>query len=229
MGAKSMTPTKDMSPKHKRIIDLLTAEDLTIRQAAQRLGVTISSVYYACRKYKHKRHNKRHKRIIDLLTAEDLTIRQAAERLGMSTNSVSYACHKYKLKYVNVYKRNRKTSTASKKISPTHKRVIDLLTAEDLTIPQATQRLGLSRSIVAYACQKYKLKYVNAHRNRIRIPELMDREWLYQKVTVEGLSCPEVADLLGCSRQYVHQRVVLMGIRRDAPAAPTKLAGSPVL
>jgi len=218
-----------MNPKHKRIIDLLRAENLTIHQAAERLGVSISSVCYARRKYKHTRRNKRHERIIDLLTAEDLTIRQAAERLGVARSSVDYACRKYKLKYVNTNRTNAKSRTP-RKIHPKHKRVIDLLTAEDLTIDQAVERLGVRRSIVTYACRKYKLKYVHAKVSRI--PELMDREWLYQKVVVEGLSCPEVADLLGCSRQYVHQRVVLMGILqagKAGPAAPTTLAGSPVL
>ena len=116
-------------------------------------------------------------------------------------------------------------------MSPKHKRIIDLLTAEDLTINQAVERLGVPRGIVCYACQKYKLKYVNAH-NLNRIPELMDREWLYQKVTVEGLSYQEVADLLGCSRQYVHQRVDAFGIPRAgeaSPVDPTKLAGRPAL
>ncbi len=116
-------------------------------------------------------------------------------------------------------------------MSPKHKRIIDLLTAEDLTIRQAAERLGVSVSSVHYAARKYNLKFLRAH-NLNRIPELADPKWLYQKVTVEGLTYQEIADLLGCSRQYVHQKVNEFGILRAGeagPADPTKLAGRPSL
>ncbi len=101
--------------------------------------------------------------------------------------------------------------TPRRSISPKHQRIIDLLTAEDLTVRQAAERLGMSTSSVYYACNKYKLKYRNAP-SRNRIPELVDREWLYQKVAVEGLNYKEIGDLMGCSRQYVHQKVNEFGM-----------------
>ena len=223
-----MAPTKGISPKHKRIIDLLTAEDLTTRQAAERLGVSASSVWYACRRYKLKTlraHNLN--RIPELsdptwlrqkVTVEGLTYQEVANLLGCSRQYVQQRVDAFGI-------------PRAEDIRPKHQRIIDLLTAEDLTIRQAAERLGVSISSVNYACSKYKLKYLNAH-NLNRIPELMDREWLYQKVTVEGLSYQEVADLLGCSRQYVHQRVDAFGIPRAGEAGPvdsTKLAGRPSL
>ena len=119
----------------------------------------------------------------------------------------------------------------TKSISPKHKRIIDLLTAEDLTTRQAAERLGVSASSVWYACRKYRLKHLCAH-DLNRIPELSDPKWLGQKVTVEGLTYPEVADLVDCSRQRVHQKVTEFGILRAGeagPADPTKLAGRPSL
>jgi len=116
-------------------------------------------------------------------------------------------------------------------MSPKHKRIIDLLSSEDLTIREAAERLDVSVSSVHYTCRKYGLKFVRAH-SRSRIPELADKNWLKQKVTVEGLTYQEIADLLGCSRQYVHQKVTAYGIRRAGevgPADPTRLAGRPTL
>ena len=110
---------------------------------------------------------------------------------------------------------------------PKHQRIIDLLRAEDLTVRQTAERLGISLSTIQYACSKYNVKYVSAN-DRNRIPQLMDRDWLYQKVTVEGLTYQEVGDLVSCSRQYVQQRVAIFDIPRagDAgPADPDKLAG----
>lgn len=112
-----------------------------------------------------------------------------------------------------------------------HKRIVDLLSAEKLTIREASERLGISISSVHYACRKYGLKFVRAH-SKHRIPELADRKWLYRKVAVEGLTYQEIADLLGCSRQYVHQKVNEYGVPRAGevvPADPAKLAGRPTL
>ena len=116
-------------------------------------------------------------------------------------------------------------------MTPKHKRIVDLLTSEELTIREAAERLGVSISSVHYACRKYSLRFVRAH-SKNRIPELADRNWLYQKVTVEGLTYQEIANLLGCSRQYVHQKVNEYDIPRAGertPADPTKLAGRPSL
>jgi len=106
-----------------------------------------------------------------------------------------------------------------------------LLSSEDLTIRGAAERLGVSVSSVHYACRKYDLKFVRAH-SLNRIPELADQDWLYEKVTIEGLTYQEIADLLGCSRQYVHQKVNEFGILRAGeagPADPSRLAGRPQL
>jgi len=116
-------------------------------------------------------------------------------------------------------------------ISPKHKEIIDLLSSEQVTLREAAERLGVSISSVSYACRKYGLKAVRA-RGRNRFPKLADRNWLHQKVTVEGLTYQELADLLGCSRQYVHQKVEEHGIRRageTGPVDPTRLAGRPSL
>ena len=116
-------------------------------------------------------------------------------------------------------------------VSRRHRRVIDLLSSEELTLREASERLGISVSSVSYACRKYHLKYIRAH-SRKRFPKLEDRNWLYHKVAVEGLTYQELADLLGCSRQYVHQKVEEYGIRRAGEAGPvdlTKLAGRPTL
>ena len=116
-------------------------------------------------------------------------------------------------------------------VSRRHRRVIDLLSSEDLTLREASERLGISVSSVSYACRKYNLKYVRAHSRR-RYPKLADRNWLHRKVAIEGLTYQELANLLGCSRQYVHQKVEEYGIRRageTGPVDPTRLAGRPEL
>ena len=116
-------------------------------------------------------------------------------------------------------------------MSPKHKRIVDLLSSEDLTIREAAEKLGISISSVHYACRKYKLKFVRAH-SKNRIPELADRRWLHRKVAIEGLTYQEIADLLGCSRQYVHQKAIEYKIPRAGelvPADLTKLAGRPTL
>ena len=116
-------------------------------------------------------------------------------------------------------------------MSAKHKKIVDLLSSEELTIREAAERLGVSVSSVHYAARKYDLKFVRAH-SKNRIPELADKRWLKQKVTIEGLTYQEIADLLGCSRQYVHQKVNEYGVPRAGevePADPTRLAGRPTL
>ena len=116
-------------------------------------------------------------------------------------------------------------------MSPKHKKIVDLLSSEELTIREAAERLGVSISSVHYVCRKHDLRFVRAH-SKNRIPELADRRWLHRKVAIEGLTYQEIADLLGCSRQYVHQKVIEYKIPRAGelvPADLTKLAGRPTL
>ena len=138
---------------------------------------------------------------------------------------------RFRRQYRGLWHTGDTSMAPTKSKSPKHQRIIDLLTAEDLTIRQAAERLGVSISSVHYASRKYKLKFLRAH-NLNRIRELADPAWLARKVTVEGLTYQEIADLLDCSRQYVHQKVTEFGILRageDGPADPTKLAGRPSL
>lgn len=51
-------------------------------------------------------------------------------------------------------------------------------------------------------------------RRRPKYLELADRTWLYQKLVVEDLTYQRIADLIGCSRQRVHQRAKQFALRR---------------
>ncbi|MDY6913809.1 MAG: helix-turn-helix domain-containing protein [Planctomycetota bacterium] len=62
-----------------------------------------------------------------------------------------------------------------------------------------------------------------AEQVRRKIPELADPEWLRQKLIVEGLTYQRIGDLVGCSRQRVHQRAQQFGLHRPRrPAASRK-------
>ena len=116
-------------------------------------------------------------------------------------------------------------------VSRNHRKIIDLLSSEDLTRREVSERLGVSVGVVSYACQKYGLKFVREP-SKSRFPKLRDRNWLYRKVAIEGLTPLELADLLGCSQQYVRQKVEEYGIWRageSGPVDPTKLASWPTL
>ena len=54
-------------------------------------------------------------------------------------------------------------------------------------------------------------------------PKIADRQWLYEKRVVEGLTYQQIADIVGCSRQRVHQRAVRYGLceSSSSPTSPT--------
>jgi len=116
-------------------------------------------------------------------------------------------------------------------VSPKHRKIIELMSSEDLTFIEASERLGVSVGSIKYACQKYGLKFVRKP-SKTRFPKLRDRNWLYRKVVTEGLTYQEVANLLGCSRQYIDQKVKEYDIPcpgQAGPVDPTRLAGRPTL
>ncbi len=99
-----------------------------------------------------------------------------------------------------------------RKMKEKHKTILDAVAAENLTMKEAATRFGVSYATVQYICSKYG---VIARRDYAppKIPLLADKEWLKQKVCVEKLSYQAIADMVGCSRQRVHQRVKEHGLK----------------
>ena len=54
---------------------------------------------------------------------------------------------------------------------------------------------------------------------RKSIPELSDPEWLRQKLLVQDMTYQQVADEVGCSRQWVHQKARQLGLLRPKRVA----------
>jgi predicted RNA-binding Zn-ribbon protein involved in translation (DUF1610 family) len=55
---------------------------------------------------------------------------------------------------------------------------------------------------------------VRGTKKRAKYPQLGDQEWLTSKYVTEGLSCPQVAELIGCTASAVELRLEQYGIPR---------------
>lgn len=106
----------------------------------------------------------------------------------------------------------------TKKIRPKdrHKVIVDAVIADKLTAKETAARFGLTLAGIYYICRKYGIKPRKRRKDYLpsKYPEIADKEWLRAKFVDEYLTYQAIADMVGCSRQRVHQRVLEFGLTR---------------
>ncbi|MDP6546150.1 MAG: hypothetical protein QGH60_19400 [Phycisphaerae bacterium] len=106
----------------------------------------------------------------------------------------------------------------TKKIRPKdrHKAIVDAIVADNLTAKETAARFGLTLAGIYYICRKYEIKPRKRRKDYLpsKYPQIADEEWLRQKFVDEYLTYQAIADMVGCSRQRVHQRVLEFGMTR---------------
>ena len=97
-----------------------------------------------------------------------------------------------------------------------HKSIIDAVIADNLTAKETAERFGLTLAGIYYICRKYNIKPRKRRKDYLpsKYPMIADKEWLRVKFVDEYLTYQAIADLVGCSRQRVHQRVLEFGLTR---------------
>lgn len=97
-----------------------------------------------------------------------------------------------------------------------HKAIIDAILGDKLTAKEAAERFELTLAGIYYICRKHNIKPRKRRKDYLpsRYPEIADKEWLRQKFVDEYLTYQAIADLVGCSRQRVHQRVLEFSMTR---------------
>ena len=97
-----------------------------------------------------------------------------------------------------------------------HKAIIDAILVDKLTAKEAAERFSLTLAGIYYICRKHEIKPRKRRKDYLpsKYPEIADKEWLRLKFVDEYLTYQAIADLVGCSRQRVHQRVLEFGMTR---------------
>ena len=130
-------------------------------------------------------------------------MKETAAKVGMNEGVVRYVCIRYHIKARRGY--------GTLEGRARHKRILNALKNEDLTVDETATKLNVTPSKVRYVCNLYGFRPRKGYLPSI--PELADAEWLRRRIVVERRTFQQVADMVGCSRQRVHQRLLQFGIR----------------
>ena len=97
-----------------------------------------------------------------------------------------------------------------------HKTIVDAIVADKLTAKETAARFDLTLAGIYYICRKYEVKPRKRRKDYLpsKYPQIAVKEWLRQKFVDEYLTYQAIADMVGCSRQRVHQRVIEYGLTR---------------
>jgi len=97
-----------------------------------------------------------------------------------------------------------------------HSTIVNAIVTENLTAKEASARFGLTLAGIYYICRKHKIKPRKRRKDYLpsKYPQIADKEWLKKKFVDEYLTYQAIADMVGCSRQRVHQRVLEFGLTR---------------
>ena len=95
--------------------------------------------------------------------------------------------------------------------------ILNAVASDNLTVREAADRFGSSVSRIYAMCKKFGV--VPRAGRPPRCPQLADREWLHRKIIIENMAYREVAEIVGCSRQRVHQKAKLFDLCRPRKVA----------
>jgi len=102
------------------------------------------------------------------------------------------------------------------KLRDRHKVIVDAIVGEKLTAKEASDRFSLTLAGIYYICRKHGIKPRKRRKDYLpsKYPQIADEKWLRKKFIGEYLTYQAIADMVGCSRQRVHQRVLEFGLTR---------------
>ncbi len=102
----------------------------------------------------------------------------------------------------------------------THTEILEIITEEHLTAREAAERFGKTVSHIHYLCAKHA---VIPEPGRVPVfPDIANPDWLKQKLVDEDLSCREIAEMVGCSRQHVYQKAKEFDLPRKKIRIPKR-------
>ncbi|MDP6545070.1 MAG: hypothetical protein QGH60_13855 [Phycisphaerae bacterium] len=97
-----------------------------------------------------------------------------------------------------------------------HKAIVQAVQEDNLTAKETAERFGLTLAGIYYICRKHNIKPRKRRKDYLpsKYPKIADKDWLREKFVDQYLTYQSIADMVGCSRQRVHQRVIEFGLTR---------------
>ena len=106
----------------------------------------------------------------------------------------------------------------TKKLRPRdrHKVIVKAILTDKLTAQEAADRFNLTRTGIYNICHKFHIKTRKRRKEDLptKFPQIANEEWLRVKFVDEYLTYRAIADIVGCSKQSVQQRLNGFGITR---------------
>lgn len=85
------------------------------------------------------------------------------------------------------------------------------------TVDDIAEQLHCTEENVRAYLRKFAISIRYKSRGRVQIPQLNDREWLYNHYVIQGYSCLQIAEELNCNESSVNRAFVRFGITLRAP------------
>ena len=153
--------------------------------------------------------------LIDLHLVKELTLQEIADQLGCSYDTVRRRMVEYGIKRYKPCPELSRHPELSNKKWLYQKYIIDEENISEIATSIGCGVLLVSRTLENYAIKKHTRSEVQ--QRKYHYHELLNKEWLYQKYTIDKMSTLSIAKIVGCDSSTVGEALKRYNIPiRDA-------------
>ena len=140
---------------------------------------------------------------------ENATMSEIAEIVGCSLTMVFRAMKSHGIELSNTIFRHHPKLSDEKWVY--EKYIIDEKSASEIAASIGCELTLVYRSLETHNIKKRTLS--EAQLCKHHIPELLNKEWVYQKYCIEGMTQKEISNLLGCDQLKIRSAMERFGIK----------------